>query len=159
MKKITACVLLLLAAFVVITLLKKENEGLFPTDAKSVVQMTFEISPYDSLHYTITNRDRIEEIIHEINALDLREPDEKTAGGITYQLRFYTSDGPSVTVGITGDKLIAIESNSNGGSYAADCSPLLALLESAYWDRREGNLTYGTFPETILRKGFFREML
>lgn len=109
------------------------NKSDFPLDGKEVRMITFNVYPQDIPCYSITDHERILDIISALNEI------ERTSPG--YQID-HLGDYYLLTLGFTGGRQLLLELDENGiflndESYMADTEALRILLEQTYYDRQE----------------------
>ena len=132
---ILALVVLLIIAGSIKVICSKSSE--LPIEADKIYHIDFNIYPEDIPTYTITDKQRIKEIIDIINALDITSqsggPEKPSAH--FYSLFLDTTEGNIIWIELD-DKNISVGDEN----YSADTSALIALLEQTYYDRSTGSI-------------------
>lgn len=123
-----------------IVLLGIKNRPVFPLKSEEILQIGFGIYPQDIPNYTITDRNRIDEIVNTLNELERENAGSRRLdqmSGPYYSFRLY---GDQSTWWINMDKNILeiVDAKGKNWSYATDNSNLCDILEQTYYDRMSG---------------------
>ncbi len=118
--------------FISIFWFTNRNKSDFPLDGKEVRNITFNVYPQDIPCYSITDHERILDIISALNEM------ERTSPG--YQIN-HLGDYYLLTLEFMGGKQLLLELDENGfflndENYMADTEALRILLEQTYYDRQ-----------------------
>lgn len=129
--------LLLLTAFVVYRSYHECWKTAFPLKSDETASICFAYSPKYDGNYTLTDDNRIQEIINEINQLERSDEGRlpSRSEGF-YSLHFYQVDGTMFTLELDNENILTTKVRHE--LYAADCSTLCSLLEQTYLDLRSG---------------------
>ncbi len=134
-KKIPIVLFGLIIFFISVFWFANRNKSDFPLDGKEVRIITFNVYPQDIPCYSITNHERILNIISALNEM------ARTSPG--YQIN-HLGDYYLLTLEFIGGKQLLLELDENGfflndESYMADTEALRILLEQTYYNR-QGNI-------------------
>ena len=107
------------------------DRSLMPVNKDAVQMIEFMVYPQDIPIYTISNRERIEEIVSNINKLEkTKTNDTPNQMGDYYLIALKFKDGEQLLFEMADDVFFIGQEN-----YTADTSELRALLAQTYYDR------------------------
>ena len=131
-KKVGIVLFSVIIFFISIFWFTNRNKSDFPLDGKEVRNITFNVYPQDIPCYSITDHERILDIISALSEM------ERTSPG--YQIN-HLGDYYLLTLEFMGGKQLSLELDENGfflndENYMADTEALRILLEQTYYDRQ-----------------------
>ena len=131
-KKVGIVLFSVIIFFISIFWFTNRNKSDFPLDGKEVRNITFNVYPQVIPCYSITDHERILDIISALNEM------ERTSPG--YQIN-HLGDYYLLTLEFMGGKQLSLELDENGfflndENYMADTEALRILLEQTYYDRQ-----------------------
>lgn len=112
------------------------SKDILPINTDKASSIIFQIYPQDSPNFTVSNQDRVFEIVNTINELNLKKGNSQIDRASNTFYRFYIST-------TEGDISVEVDENTisiKNDNFETDTSDLLMLLERTYYDIMNGSI-------------------